>query len=77
MEEIEKLSNEKACETLKRGIRKLADELELNIVETEEDIAKNDSKEKLFSYWNFPRNMKISRESMRITDDLLKICKEV
>ena len=77
MEEIERLSNGKACEALKKGIRKLADELQLNISETEKDILENDSKEKLFSYWNFLRNMKISRESMRITDDLLKICKEV
>ena len=77
MEELETLSNKKACEALKKGIRKLADELQLNINETEKDILENDSKEKLFSYWNFLRNMKISRESMRITDDLLKICKEV
>ena len=77
MEEIEGLSNEKACEALKIGIRKLANELQFNINETEKDILENDSKEKLFSYWNFLRNMMISRESMRITDDLLKICKEV
>ena len=76
MEEIEKLSNEKACEALKKAIENLYNELEIDL-EVRKDIEKCDSKEKLFSYWNFLRNMKISRESMRITDDLLKICKEV
>ena len=78
MEEIEKLSNEKSCEALKIGIRKLADELQLNISETEEDIIKNDnSRDKLFSYWIFLCEMRIIRERTRITDDLIKICKEV
>ena len=76
MEEIEKLSEEKACEALRKGITKLFDELNIEH-DIRKDIEKCNSKEKLFSYWNFLCEIRITRERVRITDDLIKLCKEV